>query len=65
MFDLNLVQVVQSSIHIKGNTLDLIFTNSDDCISELKVLKDNKFTSDHYISLCINTTKPYVSYEAG
>ena len=50
MFELNLSQLINSSTHVKGNTLDLIITNSYEFVSNVLIDKIGKFSlnSDHY-----------------
>ena len=46
---LGLIQCVHAPTHIKINILDIILTNSDNCISNLEILCDHEACkSDHY-----------------
>ena len=46
--DLNLVQLISKSTHIKGNILDLVITNDPDRISNLSVETNSSVnSSDH------------------
>ncbi|MCP4457853.1 MAG: hypothetical protein GY816_07500, partial [Cytophagales bacterium] len=53
--DLGLCQMITSPTHKGGNTLDLLLSNSDSSVNDVKVLdKDSVCKSDHYpISLSI------------
>ena len=61
---LGLMQCVTSSTHIKNNILDIILTNSDNSISNIKVLSDQECCkSDHFavtfeIELRVDRKKP-------
>ena len=61
---LGLVQCISTSTHNKGNILDLILTNSDNYIGNIKILSDHEACkSDHYaitfdIKLKIERQKP-------
>ena len=47
--DLGLCQLITSSTHKGGNTLDILLSNSDSTVNDLKVLdKDSVCKSDHY-----------------
>ena len=45
---LNLIQVVQQPTHHHGNTLDLVFTNNSDRLSNVVVSQQEAPLSDHY-----------------
>lgn len=47
LFDLNLTQLVLSPTHEKGNTLDLVITNSEDIFTNVWVEDSNNY-SDHF-----------------
>lgn len=47
LFEHNLTQLVLSPTHIKGNTLDLVITNSEDIINDVRVEASNTY-SDHF-----------------
>ena len=51
VFQYNLSQLVKSSTHIHGNTLDLVLTNDPDLVSDLSVHSQasRAITSDHFI----------------
>ena len=51
LFDLNLHQLITDATHIKGNTLDLLITNSPDMVSNLTLSRDtiSLFNSDHFL----------------
>ena len=59
-----LVQCISTSTHSKGDILDLILTNSDNYIGNIKILSDHEACkSDHYaitfdIKLKIECQKP-------
>ena len=56
LFDLQLVQAVEEPTHTKGNTLDLIISNSEVSLSDVKVHQNHLFPSDHFlITFSINT----------
>ena len=47
--DLGLVQCITEPTHVLGNTLDILLTNSEQCVESLKVLdKDSICKSDHF-----------------
>lgn len=48
MFNFNLMQLITDPTHIKGNTLDLIITNSPDIVSNISINRDSIISSDHY-----------------
>ena len=64
VFDLNLTQIINScSTHVKGNILDLVFTNAVELVSDLSVLKDTILTSDHFIiSFSVKSVKSLVHH---
>ena len=46
---LGLIQCVSSSTHIKDNILDIILTNSDNCVNNINILSNHEACkSDHY-----------------
>ena len=56
IFDLNLVQLIETPTHIAGNTLDLLLTNNDSVIQNLLVNSTLPLTflsSDHYLVLSV------------
>ena len=47
--DTNLAQLINSPTHVKGNTLDILLTNSEHIISHISVSKPyDSLPSDHY-----------------
>ena len=60
MFDTNLAQLIYSPTHVKGNTLDILLTNSEHIISHISVSKPyDSLPSDHYkISFFIESNFP-------
>ena len=49
VFDTNLAQLIYSPTHVKGNTLDILLTNSEHIISHISVSKPyDSLPSDHY-----------------
>ena len=49
VFDHNISQVVDSLIHVKGNVLDLVLTNSIELLHSLAVFPDKFQYSDHFL----------------
>ena len=46
---LGLIQCISSPTHIKGNILDILLTNSDNFVSDIRILSNNESCkSDHY-----------------
>ena len=46
---LGLIQCISSPTHTKGNILDILLTNSDNFVSDIKILSNNESCkSDHY-----------------
>ena len=61
VFDLNISQIVESPTHVKGNTLDLVLTNSAHLVTSIDVLSDKFQYSDHFLidfSFRVNSTGP-------
>ena len=51
VFDCNLTQHILEPTHIKGNTLDLVFTNNDISISNLAITPPGKvIDTDHFLT---------------
>ena len=48
VFDCNLTQYILEPTHIKGNTLDLVFTNNDISISNLAITPPGKAIDTHH-----------------
>ena len=48
VFDCNLTQHILEPTHIKGNTLDLVFTNNDISISNLAITPPGKAIDTHH-----------------
>ena len=66
MFELNLSQLINMQFyrpHVKGNTLDLIITNSYESVSNVLIDKTGKFSlvSDHYPVTFSSTSTPLPS----
>ena len=62
IFDIGLDQLISLPTHIKGNTLDLLLTNTEDNIDSIKVHSDPLlFPPDHYsINFNLSFSKPSV-----
>ena len=59
LVDCNLTQLVSSPTHSRGNTLDLVITNSEDLIEDLWI-EDSNTHSDHFkIHFSVNTDYQY------
>lgn len=51
IFDNSLIQLIDQPTHIKGNILDLILTNSNECVANLSIAltPDNWIPTDHFV----------------
>ena len=49
MFSLNLIQLINESTHIQGNTLDTIITNEPEEIYDIIIHDQRQTRSDHYL----------------
>ncbi len=59
LYNHNLAQLVISPTHVKGNTLDLVITNSEDIFNNIWVDPDHNIYSDHYqVHFSIAASKP-------
>ena len=59
VFDCNLTQHILEPIHIKGNTLDLVFTNNDISISNLAITPPGKVIDTITFSSLLVLTMSY------
>lgn len=61
VFNNNLIQVINTSTHMKGNLMDLVLTNTDNLIHNLKVPPSHPLIpSDHYL-IFLRVNHPIVS----
>ena len=51
VFDNSLIQLIDQPTHIKGNILDLILMNSNECVANLSIAltPDNWIPTDHFV----------------
>ena len=49
VFDFNIIQVIESPTHTKGNILDLILSNTTDLIEHVNIWSDSFLYSDHFL----------------
>ena len=48
VFDNSLTQLIDQPTHIQGNILDLVLSNSNDCVTNLAVAPSNWINTDHF-----------------
>lgn len=66
IYNRNLYQLVTKPTHVKGNILDLVFTDSPDSVTDVYI-HSQTFSSDHYLmsisysSLCYPVAKPRIT----
>ena len=48
IFDNSLSQLIDQPTHIQGNILDLVLSNSNDCVTNLAVAPNKWLTTDHF-----------------
>ena len=58
MFQLNLIQLVTSVTHDKGNILDVVLAQKDDNVTRLRVLDAVESPVDTDFELSLSRTKP-------
>ena len=66
VFDFGLTQLIETPTHRKANVLDLILTNSNDCLSNLSISQNLFPLSDHFtvtLSLQLQSHSPKPAYQ--
>ena len=60
IFNRNLCQLINKPTHIKGNTIDLIFSDTPECISDINI-SEQTYSSDHYFISILYTAHCHYS----
>ena len=62
IFDNALLQINDKPTHTGGNILDLIITNSDDCVRNLTIHSSGHLVISHHFTLTFHLSTPLPSY---